>query len=517
MLGGLPAEEHKKADGWRTGGGHGAIVMQRIPVAAATSGDGAWARRRRCRPIGREFGYNRRVNFTLAELAEAVGGELSPQNAAAATINRLSIDSRTLGPGDLFVPLVAERDGHDFVRSALTAGATAFLTAVHDDRLDLGPDQHSAPRIRVADTAQALTAIGALARSRISGSVIGITGSVGKTSVKDLTKAACGGGRTPGDGPLVWASAKSFNNEIGVPLTLANAPDDVGVIIVEMGARGIGHIAELCATARPTVGVITTVALAHSELFGSIEAVARGKGELIEALPPDGAAVLNADNPHVLAIAGRSSAPIITFGVAPEADVRLSDVKLDQSLHPTFQLTHAGDTRTATVPVAGAHMAHNAAAAVAAAVAAGIPFDRAVDQVQAVELSPWRMEVSTTPSGAVVVNDAYNANPTSMRAALAALAETGAARLVAIVGEMAELGEEGPAEHLAITAEAQAEGIRVVAVDSPGYGPDAEHVSDIDGALSSLGPLGADAAVLVKGSRVAGLERLAERLIAPAD
>ncbi len=461
------------------------------------------------------------MNFTLAELATATGGEVAPADAVAVAVDTLSIDSRTVGSGDLFVPLVAERDGHDFVRSAVTAGAAAFLTAVDDDRLDLGPDQQAIPRIRVADTAEALTAIGALARSRIAGPVIGITGSVGKTSVKDLTRAACSSG-SGAAGPAgsalrtVWASARSFNNEIGVPLTLANAPDDVGITILEMGARGIGHIAELCETARPTVGVITTVELVHSELFGSIEAVAQGKGELIEALPADGAAVLYADKPIVMGIAARSTAPVITFGMSTEADVRVSEVELDRSLHPTFQLSHRGERRTVTVPVAGAHMAVNAAAAVATAIAAGVTFDQAAEAVGAVELSPWRMEVSTTASGALVVNDAYNANPTSMRAALAALVETGATELVAVVGEMAELGVEGPAEHAAVTAEAVAAGIRVVAVGSPSYGDGADHVADIDAALAVLGVLDENTAVLVKGSRVAGLERLAARLLSPS-
>ena len=355
------------------------------------------------------------MDFTLAELATTVGGELSPPAAGATEVGRLSIDSRSIEPGDLFVPLVADRDGHAFIESALAGGASAFLTSLPDDRLDLVADRSGAPRIRVADTAQALTAIGELARSRMTGPVIGITGSVGKTSVKDLTRAACGGGvESDGTGPVVWASTKSFNNEIGVPLTLANAPDDVAITIVEMGARGIGHIAELCETARPTIGLITTIALVHSELFGSIEAVAQGKGELIEALPADGSAVLYADNPHVMSVASRSAAPVITFGTAPDADVRVSDVKLDGSLQPTFTLTHGNESTTVTIPVAGAHMAVNAAAAVATAVAAGIPFGSAARGVEAVELSPWRMEVSTTPAGALVVNDAYNANPTSI-------------------------------------------------------------------------------------------------------
>ncbi len=451
------------------------------------------------------------VKFNLAELAVATAGEVFPDHAATTVVDGLSIDSRSAAAGNLFVPLVAERDGHDFVPSALEAGAGAFLTARPDDDLGLAPEYRAAPRIRVADTAEALTAVGVVARSRISGPVIGITGSVGKTSVKDLTRAACGHGAD--SGPVVWASTKSFNNEIGVPLTMANAPDDVDVLIVEMGARGIGHIAELCAVARPTIGLVTTVALAHSELFGSIEAVAQGKGELIESLPPDGVAVLNADNPHVVAMAARSEAPVMTFGVEPAADVRVGDVELDRLLHPTFQLVWQGtDSAEVTIPAAGAHMAFNAAAAVAAAVAAGVPFESAARQVQQVELSPWRMEVTAAAGGGLIINDAYNANPTSMRAALAALAETGADRLVAVVGEMAELGEEGPAEHKAITAEAGAAGIRVLAVASPAYGPEADHVADIDEAVVALGPVGPETAVLVKGSRVAGLERLADRL-----
>jgi len=442
------------------------------------------------------------VRFTLGDLATAAAGQLSDPTWATNSVTGVSIDSRTIAAGELFVPLVAERDGHDFIPQAIEAGAGAFLSSIETAPEDV-------PSIRVADTSIALTEIGRLARSRMQGPVIGITGSVGKTSVKDLTKAACS---DPG-GPVVWASARSFNNEIGVPLTLANAPDDAGIVIVEMGARGLGHIAELCEIARPDIGIVTTVALAHSEVFRSLEAVAETKGELVESLPRNGMAILNADDPLVAAMATRTSAEVITFGFDPAADVRVSDVTLDSSLHPRFSLTCSQESATIRLPIAGAHMAVNAAAAVAAATAAGVPFTQAARQVANVTLSPWRMEVSTTSTGTVVINDAYNANPTSMRAALATLVETGADDLVAIVGEMAELGEEGPAEHKAITTEAGAAGVRVIAVASPGYGSEAEHVADVDGALVALGAVGPATAVLVKGSRVAGLERLAQRLV----
>ena len=449
--------------------------------------------------------------MTLAEIAAATDGSLEYPEWGSVIVEGVSIDSRTTEPGNLFVPLVAERDGHEFVASALGSGAAAFLSSVGD--VKTSADHGDGPFIRVADTAAALTAIGVLARSKLTGAVIGITGSVGKTSVKDLTRAACS---SPA-GPPVWASQRSFNNELGVPLTLVNAPDGVGTVVVEMGSRGIGHIVQLCKVARPTVGIVTTVALAHSELFGSLETIAAGKGELIECLPADGVAVLNADNHHVTAMADRTEARVLTFGMARLGDIpvkkrpdfAIDNIDLDLSLHPTFDLWYGDESERISVPVAGAHMAVNAAAAVAAAVATGVPFSDAAKQVAAVDMSPWRMEVSTTPEGATVINDAYNANPTSMRAALATLTETGAERLVAVIGEMAELGDEGPAEHLAIAREARAAGVRVIAVDALAYGSDADHVSGIDEAMASIGDLDASAAVLVKGSRVAGLERLA--------
>ncbi len=448
------------------------------------------------------------MDFLCSELTERLNGVLiGPDRRVVGA----TIDSRTVEPDQLFVAIVSERDGHEFAAGAVAAGAAATLSSRRT--LDLGGCAEPTV-IVVPDTEIALTELGRVARQRLTGPVIGITGSVGKTSLKDLTLAACSGSASSGG--LAWASAQSFNNELGVPLTLANAPGDTAIAIIEMGSRGIGHIAQLCDVAKPTVGVVTSVALVHSELFGSIEAVAKGKGELVESLPVDGTAVLNADDPLVMAMASRSEASVITFGSAEGtmADVAATEIAVDDLLRPRFIVRSPWGTADLELSVRGVHMAHNAVGALAAAVTAGVDFDDALAGLAAAELSRWRMDVQRTTSGAVVVNDAYNANPTSMRAALAALVGLASDRRVAVVGVMAELGPEGPAEHRAIAEEAARTDIEIIAVDAPDYGPLATHVSGIDGARAVLGVPQADTAVLVKGSRVAGLERLAERLLA---
>ncbi|MDH5291283.1 MAG: UDP-N-acetylmuramoyl-tripeptide--D-alanyl-D-alanine ligase [Acidimicrobiia bacterium] len=448
--------------------------------------------------------------FHASDLARRLQGDLSGPDRA---LEGVSIDSRTVAPGNLFVPLVAERDGHAYVPAALGAGAGAYLSST--GRVEGTADDATA--ILVADTAGALAEIGRLARERLGGgAVVGVTGSVGKTSMKDLTLAACAGVR------VTHASEKSFNNELGVPLTLANAPAGTEVAIVEMGARGKGHIALLCGIARPTVGIVTAVALAHSELFGSIEGVAEAKGELVEALPAGGVAVLNAEDERVAAMAGRTTARVVTYGCT-RGDVRATGIVLDDLLRPRFTIECDAGRAEVALDVRGAHMALNAAGAVAAALAVGVPLEAAAAGLAAARLSPWRMDVIRTADGVVVVNDAYNANPTSMRAALEALAalpRSGAGgdgaggRRVAVLGLMAELGPEGPAEHAAVAAEAARAGVKVVAVGAPAYGDAAVHVPDREAAAQALDPLGPGDAVLVKGSRVAGLEVLAAELVA---
>lgn len=451
------------------------------------------------------------MHFHASDLARRLNGELSGPDRELAGV---SIDSRTVTRGNLFVPLVAERDGHAYVPGALAAGAGAYLSSA--GRVE--GTAADATAILVADTAEALAELGRVARERLEGgAVVGVTGSVGKTSMKDLALAACAGARA------THASEKSFNNELGVPLTLANAPEGTEVAIVEMGARGRGHIALLCGIARPTVGIVTAVALAHSELFGSIEGVAEAKGELVEALPAGGVAVLNAEDERVAAMAGRTAARVVTYGRS-RGDVRATGIVLDELLRPRFTVECDEGRAEVALDVRGAHMALNAAGAVATALAVGVPLEAAAAGLAAARLSPWRMDVVRAADGVVVVNDAYNANPTSMRAALEALAALprssaagsagGPGRRVAVLGLMAELGPEGPAEHAAVAAEAVRAGVTVVAVGAPAYGDAAVHVPDREAAAAAIGPLEPGDAVLVKGSRVAGLEVLAAQLVA---
>jgi len=332
-----------------------------------------------------------------------------------------------------------------------------------------------------------------------------VTGSVGKTSVKDLLAAAL----RPTFRTV--ASERSFNNELGVPATLANAPEDTEATVVEMGARGVGHIRVLCEIARPTVGIVTAVGHVHTELFGTIDDVALGKGELVEALPASGTAVLNADDERVAAMATRTRARTLTYGIGP-ADVTAEAVELDYGLRPSFRLRSPWGAADVRLGVRGVHQIGNALAAAAAALAAGAPLDAAVGGLADAELSPWRMDLRRTRGGALVLNDAYNANPISMAAALRSLAALEAQRRIAVLGTMAELGDVAAAEHAAVADLAAELGIRVISLAEPRYG--GEQVASLDEAVDAIGDVGEGDAVLVKGSRVAGLERLAELLLA---
>ena len=243
-----------------------------------------------------------------------------------------------------------------------------------------------------------------------------------------------------------WPTAASAGfNELGVPLTLAGAPDGTRALVVEMGARAVGDVAALCALARPAVGVVTRVAAVHTATFGSLEDVARAKGELVEALPPDGTAVLNAADPRVAAMAGRTRARTLTY--ADGGDVQAEDVRLDADLRPSFALVTPWGRAEVQLAVRGAHMVDNALAAAAAALVCGVALDEVAAGLDRAGLSRWRMELATLPSGARVLNDAYNANPTSMAAALRALAALDAERRIAVLGVMAEIGPSSDEEH----------------------------------------------------------------------
>jgi UDP-N-acetylmuramoyl-tripeptide--D-alanyl-D-alanine ligase len=410
--------------------------------------------------------------------------------------------------GELFLALAGERDGHDFIEQAIRHGAAAFLCSRPDDRRGA---------IFTADVHAALEALARAARLRLPRSLIGITGSSGKTSTKDLVGAILARG-----GPRA-CSEKSFNNEIGVPLTLVNAPDNAWSGVIEMGARGIGHIAYLSDLVQPSVGVVLNVGSAHMGMYQDGRAgIAQAKGELVERLSSHGTAVLNADDPFVIAMADRTRADIIRFSMANmTAEISAQSISLDSSLQPSFTLRSPWGTAVVRLGVAGRHQVANALAAVGACGAVGSSFDDIVAGLAEAQLSQWRMELTRAPSGYQLLNDSYNANPDSMEAGLRALAALPATRRVAVLGPMAELGEDAEGAHRHAAGLARDLGISIIAVNAPAYGSELghitsnswslQHVATIEAARDALvnRELGPTDAVLLKGSRVAGLELLA--------
>ncbi len=430
------------------------------------------------------------MRIRASEAAAGIGGRLVGPDVE---FDGASFDSRTTMPGQLFVPILAERNGHEFIGTARERGAVVHLTSEPDEF------RRDGTAIEVADTAQALLALASWARRRLDARVVGVTGSVGKTSAKDLMAAACGAGRR------TMANERSFNNGQGLPVTILNAPDDTEVLILEMGMRGFGHISQLCEIARPDIGVVTVVGHAHTELVGGIEGVAMAKGELIEALPATGTAVLNADDERVAAMRSRTSAGVITFGAT--GDVRVSAIELDAMARARFHVDTPWGSGTTRLAVSGAHMVTNAAAAIAVAGVVGVDLETAIAALTTATVSGMRMETSLAPSGATIVNDAYNANPTSMLAALDALAAMDADRRVAVLGLMGEIEDPEPA-HRAIADRAIGLGLELVVVGTNLYG-----VEPSADPLAVVGALGPGDVVLVKASRSAGLELVVAELL----
>jgi UDP-N-acetylmuramoyl-tripeptide--D-alanyl-D-alanine ligase len=439
------------------------------------------------------------MRIPASRLAAALHGTLDGPDVE---LRGLAIDSRIVQPGQLFAAVKGERDGHDFVRAAFEAGAGAVLV---ERRTPGGPDG-SGTAIVVPDVAAALGDLARAVRATLPDRVVGVTGSVGKTTTKDLLATVLGRRF------VTAASEKSFNNELGVPLTLANAPDGVEAVVVEMGARGAGHIALLCDMAAPTVGVVTTVEGVHTEVMGGLEEIARAKGELVEAIPQHGTVVLNAEVPLVAGMRARTRAAVVTFGAG--GDVFAEQVQVHAELRPSFRLRSPWGDAEVLLSVRGVHNVGNALAAAAVGLSQGVPVDQVAEGLATSTPSPWRMDLRRAPSGAQVLNDSYNAGPASMAAALRALGSLDADRHVAVVGLMAELGDTAPEEHRRIAALAQELGVELLAVGTDLYG--AAPLPDVDAALQALGELGERDAVLVKGSRVAALERLAESLVSGA-
>lgn len=453
------------------------------------------------------------MELTAATIAADTGGRLVGAPDVQAT--GFGIDTRRLGPGACFVALVAARDGHDYLADAWQRGATVAVVS----RPVPAPPAGAAV-VEVTDGMDALTDLGRAARARLADArVVGITGSAGKTGTKDLTAAAVAPCRR------VHASPESYNNEAGVPLTLLGAEPGTDVVVTEMGARFAGNIRHLADIARPDVGVITNIGLAHAGHLGGPEGVAAVKGELVEALPSDGLAVLNADCPFVEQLTDRSAARVLTAGHTRAADVRIEALAVGPDLRLRFRLVTPWGSATVELPLRGEHHATNAAMAVAVAVEVGVPLDAAVTGLAAVRPSPLRMALTTTPAGVTVLNDAYNSSPTSAAAALHALARLDVSgRRVAVLGEMLELGEYAAAAHADLGTLAADLGIDVVVAVGEGTGTLAQSaraagVTVLDppdptsAAALVLATVASGDGVLVKASRAVGIERVAAVLL----
>jgi UDP-N-acetylmuramoyl-tripeptide--D-alanyl-D-alanine ligase len=437
------------------------------------------------------------LHWTLDEVAEITGGSILGDPRTV--ITSVDTDSRAVTEGSLFVAIVGERfDGHRFAHGALTEGATAAL--VSEATTDLRP------AVVVEDTLTALLALATSHRAALRGRVIAVTGSTGKTSTKDLLAGALADSHV---------SPRSYNNEVGVPLTVLSAPTDAPYVVVEVGSRGVGHIDLLMPAVRPDVAVITNLGVVHLETFGTEDRLADAKWELAAAVGPHGTIVLPDNEPR---LRRPTQAKVITFG--SNGTVSISEISADDDGCPSFGITYDSATYRVTLSMSGRHQAYNAAAAFAAAVAAGATAEDVVTGLGTASGSAWRMEIHHGTF--TVVNDAYNANPDSMRSAIETVADM-SGRHLAIVGEMAELGTVAVAEHRMIgqlLKDRNYEGVIVVG-DEPGiaqtYGDRAVRVTDTDEAVrQALALIRPGDVVLVKASRSIGLDRVATQLIEAA-
>lgn len=453
------------------------------------------------------------ITMPLGEIATVVRGRLHGPDVLVR--GAAYVDSRTPVPDGLYVALVGERvDGHLYAD-----GAHAVL----------GSRPTSAPTVVVDDVTVALGRLAALTVGTLEVPVVAITGSQGKTSTKDLLAHVLGDGCV--------ATRANNNNELGVPITVLRADERTESLVVEMGARGIGHIAYLCEIAPPTVAAVLNVGTAHVGEFGGVEAIAAAKGEIVEALEPEGTAVLNADDHRVAAMASRTRARVLTFGA--RGDVTWRGVSLDGLGRASFELGHDGAWTPVTMRLTGAHQVANAAAAAACALAVGVPLETVGERLSTAEAaSPWRMALTERPDGLLVLNDAYNANPASMKAALDALRALGrdrsarGGRTIAVLGEMKELGRDHVGAHREVGEAAGphggvdgVDGVDVVVVvgEAAAGIADGARAAGVEVVIVTAGRddalawvrknARAEDAVLVKASRAAALEVLAEALL----
>lgn len=472
------------------------------------------------------------IALTAAEIAHITNGRLAadPRIVPESVVT----DSREAGPGALYVAKPGEHaDGHSFVGSAFERGAVLALT----EREVPGPDGQPFPAVVVEDAVLAMGQLAAECVRRIRAAreaagerltVVGITGSAGKTTTKDLLA-----GILSGAGNTV-APQGSYNGEVGVPLTVFGADLDTRYLVIEMGATGIGHIAYLADMVKPEIGVVLGVGTAHAGEFGGVENIARAKGELVEALPESGTAVLNLDDARVAAMRARTKAAVLGFTSSTahpnDVVVRALNVATSPEGHPGFelQLPDGGPSVTVSSRLIGVHHVTNLLAAAAAAFAAGIPAeDIAASLNSQAPASRWRMERTERPDGVTIINDAYNANPESMRAALRTLADLGRGRRTwAVLGAMLELGEDSIREHTAVGTQVvrlnidrlvvvgrEARPLYVSAIQEGSWGNECSFAETADEAYELLqSELRPGDLVLFKSSNGVGLRHLGDRI-----
>ncbi|OZM74499.1 UDP-N-acetylmuramoyl-tripeptide--D-alanyl-D-alanine ligase [Amycolatopsis antarctica] len=482
------------------------------------------------------------ITLTMAEIAEIVGGRLHGTDGSTRVTGGVEFDSRALTGGGLFVALPGEKvDGHTFAARAVAAGAAGVLAAREVDApaVIVPPLAEGAAHERsvalTGDTdgsgAAVLAALGALARhvvtvlARDGLAVVGVTGSSGKTSTKDLIAQLL-----EPLGPTV-APPGSFNNELGHPWTALRAEASTRHLVLELSARGPGHIAELAAVAPPRIGVVLNVGSAHVGEFGSRDGIAKTKGELVEALPAEGVAVLNLDDPLVAAMASRTRARVVGVGENPAAEVRAVDVTLDERARASFRLVCPQGEAAVNLPLFGEHHVGNALAAAAVALELGSPVADVARRLSSVRRrSERRMDVRTRADGLTVLNDSYNANPESVRAALKTLASMSRGRRSwAVLGVMGELGADSVTAHdeigrlavrlnisrLVVVGDSAVAPMHQGACHEGSWGEESVLVPDTDAAVALLrDELRPDDVVLVKASKVAELWRVADALLA---
>ena len=475
------------------------------------------------------------IEFTAAEIADITNGRLAAEPGI--TPGSVVTDSREATPGSLYVAKPGESaDGHDFVAAAFERG-TVLALVEHDVADATG---RSYPAIVVQDSVLAMGALAAETVRRIRASraasgepltVIGITGSAGKTTTKDLLA-----GILAAEGNTV-APQGSYNGEVGVPLTVFKAGADTRYLVIEMGATGVGHISYLAGMVRPDIGVVLVVGTAHAGEFGGVDNIALAKGELVEALPATGTAVLNLDDARVAAMAARTRATVLGCSAQPARDglpaVRAEAVELNSTGSPEFDLFLPGESAAYHVAakLIGAHHIVNLLAAAAAAHAAGVPAASIAASLSTqTAASRWRMERTERPDGVTVINDAYNANPESMRAALRTLADLGRGRRTwAVLGAMLELGPDSIREHIAVGTQVvrlnisrlvvvgrEARSLYVSAVNEGSWGDECVFAETPEEAYDLLqAELEPGDLVLFKSSNSIGLRHLGDRIALP--